>query len=368
MHGEIYRQKDVSREVWAWASEIKENLSWSALSKTAKCWWWWQHRSLFSRPGDTHAAQFWAPDKVSAENTKREERIFHVSQAVRRWHLCCSKVSHLCDIPYCGKLLLFNWLIQYQRTEGHLLSNTPPLSSKVSWGLAFCPFVKPCEKLKTVKPSDLWKLRTKSLRNLKLGQSGVVISLRFQGLISFYCFLSFLSSLGSWIKKKSCARPIPTVLIVQKFIWALGSDCAGPNFLGTDISGAEEKRKDVAYRKVWSFAKMWKQGFRSRHSQKLSCIMGAVMSIPATGESNGMAGGADLILQGNTSLHTARRGNTPCRGCCPCARWVRGGGGTVCGGPLWVVGGCYWPQGGPLWVVCRHNIILCLLSAVSIWK
>ena len=67
------------------------------------------------------------------------------------------------------------------------------------------------------------------------------------------------------------------MLIVQKFIWALGSDCAGPNFLGTDISGAEEKRKDVAYRKVWSFAKMWKQGFRSRHSQKLSCILGAVM-------------------------------------------------------------------------------------------
>ena len=42
--------------------------------------------------------------------------------------------------------------------------------------------------------------------------------------------------------------------------------------------------------------------------------------IPATGVSNGMAGGADLILQGNTLLHTARRGSTPRRWCCPCAR------------------------------------------------
>ena len=104
--------------------------------------------------------------------------------------------------------------------------------------------------------------------------------------------------------------------------------------------------------------------------------------IPATGVSNGMAGGADLILQGNTLLHTARRGSTPRRWCCPCARWVSGGGGTGGGGPLWVVCGCYWPPGGPLWVVCgcywpqggslwvvlRHNIIIwplniCLILA-----
>ena len=94
--------------------------------------------------------------------------------------------------------------------------------------------------------------------------------------------------------------------------------------------------------------------------------------IPATGVSNGMGGGADLILQGNTLLHTTCRGSTPCRWCCPCAWCVRGGGGTGGGGPLWVVRGCYWPPGGPLWVVrgsywppggplwvvLRHNIII----------
>ena len=47
---------------------------------------------------------------------------------------------------------------------------------------------------------------------------------------------------------------------------------------------------------------------------------GGDQGIPATGVSNGMAGGADLILQGNTLLHTARRGSTPRRWCCPCAR------------------------------------------------
>ena len=50
--------------------------------------------------------------------------------------------------------------------------------------------------------------------------------------------------------------------------------------------------------------------------------------------------------------------------CTPSARLVRGGGGTGDGGPLWVMGGCNWPQGDPLWVVHRHNIILCLLSAL----
>ena len=83
----------------------------------------------------------------------------------------------------------------------------------------------------------------------------------------------------------------------------------------------------------------------------IALIFNEGWGIPATGASNGMAGGADLILQGNTSLHTARRGNTPCRVCCPCRRCVSGGGGTGGGGPLWVVCGCYWPPGGPLWVV-----------------
>ena len=57
-------------------------------------------------------------------------------------------------------------------------------------------------------------------------------------------------------------------------------------------------------------------------------------TIPVTGVSNGMARGADLILQGNTLLHTARRGSTPRKWCCPCARCVSGGGGTGGGGPL----------------------------------
>ena len=83
-----------------------------------------------------------------------------------------------------------------------------------------------------------------------------------------------------------------------------------------------------------------------------------VLGIPGTGVSNGMEGGADLRLQGNRSLHTARRGSTPCRGCCPCTRCVRGGGGTGGGGPLWVVPGSYRPPGSPLWVVLRYNIII----------
>ena len=49
---------------------------------------------------------------------------------------------------------------------------------------------------------------------------------------------------------------------------------------------------------------------KAGHSEVVDC------PIPATGVSNGMAEGADLILQGNRSLHTACRGNTPCRGCC----------------------------------------------------
>ena len=82
------------------------------------------------------------------------------------------------------------------------------VESKLGAGvLSFCQAVWKIEKLKIVKPCDLWKLRTKSLRNLKLGQSGVLIGLRFQGLISFYCFLSFLSSLGwSWNRKKTVVR------------------------------------------------------------------------------------------------------------------------------------------------------------------
>ena len=40
-------------------------------------------------------------------------------------------------------------------------------------------------------------------------------------------------------------------------------------------------------------------------------------AIPATGESNGMAGGADLILQGNTSLHTPAGATPPAGGAVP---------------------------------------------------
>ena len=45
---------------------------------------------------------------------------------------------------------------------------------------------------------------------------------------------------------------------------------------------------------------------------------GPMKAIPVTGVSNGMAGGADLILQGNRSLQTA----LPCQ-------WSLGGGGPL---------------------------------------
>ena len=47
--------------------------------------------------------------------------------------------------------------------------------------------------------------------------------------------------------------------------------------------------------------------------------------IPGTGVLNGKAGGADLILQGKRSLHTARP---------PPMGWVGGGGGGGWGGLL----------------------------------
>ena len=61
---------------------------------------------------------------------------------------------------------------------------------------------------------------------------------------------------------------------------------------------------------------------------------GPMKAIPVTGVSNGMAGGADLILQGNRSLQTARRGSTPCRGDLPCQWYLGGRGGSGGGGPM----------------------------------
>ena len=82
----------------------------------------------------------------------------------------------------------------------------------------------------------------------------------------------------------------------------------------------------------------------------------AVLSNPVTGVSNSMAGGADLIFQGNRSLQTARRGVTLCRGSLLCGRSVRWRhyGAVICGQSVSHSGS----NGGPLWPVRGYNIEL----------
>ena len=96
--------------------------------------------------------------------------------------------SHLCVIFHSVESWYFPSDCSNIKEHRDIQHTSSVVESK--WGagvLSFCQAVWKIEKLKIVKPCDLWKLRTKSLRNLKLGQSGVLIGLRFQGLISFYC-------------------------------------------------------------------------------------------------------------------------------------------------------------------------------------